>query len=227
MASRPIFRNRTDAGRTLASLLGEFANHAEVVVLALPRGGVPVAHEIAKELSLPIDVFVVRKLGVPGHVELAFGAVAAGNVIVFNESVLASIRIPLESIEAVIRNERAELERREKLYRHGRPPIDVRDKTVIVVDDGLATGASMGAAIDALKKMAVKKIVIAVPVSSNETCQAFDSIPDVQCICAATPEPFYGVGMWYEDFAQTTDEEVERYLADNSKRNSKSAAHRM
>jgi predicted phosphoribosyltransferase len=219
----PIFENRRSAGRALAERLKEFSKRDDVIVLALPRGGVPVGAEVARAILAPLDVFVVRKLGVPGHEELAFGAIAAGGVTVFNEGVLSSLRLPQEMLEAVIRNEKAELDRRERLYRGSRETLDVKDKTVVVVDDGLATGATMSAAVDALRNMGAREIVVAVPVSSRQACDEFNALANVRCISATTPEPFYGVGMWYEDFSQTTDREVEELLATAARKGSKTA----
>ncbi len=184
----------------------------DVLVLALPRGGVPVAYEVARALGAPLDVFVVRKLGVPGHEELAMGAVATGGVRVLNEDVVRGLRIPDPVIDAVTAVEREELERRERLYRGDRPSPDVRGRTVILVDDGLATGATMHAAIKALRQQQPARIVVAVPTAAPETCAALRrEVDDV--VCAITPEPFYSVGLWYEDFSQTSDEEVRELLA--------------
>lgn len=222
----PIFEDRAHAGKVLAGYLKEFANKDDVVVLALPRGGVPVGYQVARALKAPLDVFVVRKLGVPGQEELAFGAVATGGVTVFNEAILRALKMPEELRDAVIRKEEAELDRRERLFREGRQPIDPKDKTVIVVDDGLATGATMAAAVEALRKMGSKKIIVAVPVASKQACEDLDAIANVKAICAETPDPFYGVGMWYQNFTQTTDEEVQKLLAErNESVNSRSKAH--
>lgn len=208
----PIFRDRRDAGRQLARKLGEYAGRDDVMVLALPRGGVPVGFEIAETLGVPLDVFIVRKLGVPGHEELAFGALATGDVIVYNYDILRSLRMPQEFIDWVIAREQRELERRERLYRDDEPSPDIAGKTTIVVDDGLATGASMAAAVAALKRMDPTEIVVAVPVSSVQSRDELDRQEGVRCIAAYTPEPFYGVGMWYEDFSQTSDEEVQALM---------------
>ena len=207
-----IFRDRTDAGKRLAEQLTEYADRPDVLVLALPRGGVPVAFEVAEKLDAPLDIFLVRKLGVPGHEELAMGAIATGGVRVVNDSVVNYLRIPGEVIDAVAADEQRELERRERAYRDNRPAPDVRGRTVILVDDGLATGSTMRAAAAALRKQGPARIVVAVPVSSPETCDEFRSEVD-DIVCAATPRPFRGVGQWYDDFSQTTDEEVRELLA--------------
>jgi len=206
------FRNRTEAGRVLADHLTEYAGRSDVVVLALPRGGVPVAFEVAQALGTPLDVFLVRKLGVPGHEELAMGALAVGGVRVLNQDVLGHVAVSLEAIESVTEAEAAELSRRDREYRDGRPPPDVHGKTVILVDDGLATGSSMRAAVAALRQMGPAKVVVAVPVAAAETCAEFSREVD-EVVCARTPEPFRAVGWWYEDFGQTSDEEVRELLA--------------
>jgi putative phosphoribosyl transferase len=206
-----LFTDRVEAGRFLASKLREYADHPEVLVLALPRGGVPVAFEVARALRAPLDVFLVRKLGVPGHPELAMGAIASGGVRVVNEDVVGALGISRDVIEAVAAVEEQELERRERIYRGGRPPPDVRGRTVILVDDGLATGSTMRAAVAALRQHGPDRIVVAVPVGAPETCEEFRSEAD-DVVCARTPEPFYAVGLWYGDFSQTTDEEVHDLL---------------
>lgn len=206
-----IFRDRIDAGQHLAARLAKYANRSDVLVLALPRGGVPVAYEVARQLDAPLDVFLVRKLGVPGHEELAMGAIATGGVRVINEDIVGYLRIPGEVIDAVAEAEEQELERREHAYRSDRPPPDVEGRVVILIDDGLATGSTMRAAAAALRKLNPARIVVAVPVSSPETCDEFRSEVD-EIVCAVTPEPFRGVGMWYDDFSQTTDEEVRELL---------------
>lgn len=206
-----IFRDRTEAGRRLAARLMNYANRPDVLVLALPRGGVPVAFEVATALHAPLDLFLVRKLGVPGHEELAMGAIATGGVRVLNDEVLRYLGVPGEVIDAVASKEQRELERRERLYRDDRPPPDVRGKTVILVDDGLATGSTMRAAAAALRQQQPAQIVIAVPVAAPQTCDEFRSEVD-EIVCAVTPEPFHAVGLWYEDFSQTTDEEVRDLL---------------
>ena len=206
------FRDRTEAGRRLAERLTAYADRPDVLVLALPRGGVPVAYEVARALRAPLDVFLVRKLGVPGYEELAMGAVATGGVRVLNDQIVAGLRIPDHVIEAVAEAEQQELARRERVYRGDRPPPDVRHRTVILVDDGLATGATMQAAIKALRALPPARIVVAVPTGSPETCEQLKAQAD-EVICAITPEPFHAVGLWYEDFTQTTDEEVRDLLA--------------
>src|SRR2546422_6466836 len=207
-----IFRDRTEAGQILASKLTKYLNQVNTVILALPRGGVPVAYEIGKELGLPVDIFVVRKLGVPGHEELAMGAIASGGVRHINRDVVDQVRIDSETIDVASRREQKEIERRERLYRGQRPPVDVQNKTVILVDDGLATGSTMPAAIAALRQHRPARIVVAVPAAAPETCQQIaDEVDEI--VCAATPEPFYAVGRWYEDFSQTTDDEVRELLA--------------
>ena len=210
-----LFRDRRDAGRLLAEKLAAYANRPDVLVLALPRGGVPVAYEVARRLGAPLDVFVVRKLGVPGHEELAMGAVATGGVRVLNDQLVEQLGIPDQMIDAVAARERQELARRERLYRGGRRPPDVRGRTVILVDDGLATGATMYAAIEALRKQNPGRIVVAVPTASPETCEEMKVKAD-HVICAITPDPFQAVGRWYQDFSQTSDEEVADLLARRS-----------
>src|SRR3989440_8908914 len=206
-----LFRDRRDAGRLLAEKLAAYASRPDVLVLALPRGGVPVAYEVAHRLGAPLDVFVVRKLGVPGHEELAMGAVATGGVRVLNDQLVEQLGIPDQMIDAVAARERQELARRERLYRGGRPPPDVRGRRVILVDDGLAIGATMRAAVMALRQLQPARIVVAVPTASPETCEELKAEAD-DVVCAITPEPFLAVGHWYEDFSQTTDEEVRDLL---------------
>ena len=207
-----IFHDRHDAGRQLAGRLTHYACRPDVIVLALPRGGVPVGYEVARALGAPLDVFVVRKLGVPGHEELAMGAIASGGVRVLNHDVVHGMGIPEQAIEAVAAAEERELARREQLYRDGRPAPDVRGRIVILVDDGLATGSTMRAAVAALRELGPKRIVVAVPTASPVACAEFAEMVE-EAVCAITPEPFYAVGMWYEDFSQTTDEEVRELLA--------------
>ena len=206
------FRDRREAGRFLARELAAYANRPDVIVLALPRGGVPVGDEIAQALHAPLDVFLVRKLGVPGHEEYAMGAIASGGVSVLNEEVVQRLGISPYQIETVAAREQRELERRERAYRGERPPPEVSGRTVILVDDGLATGASMQAAVLALRRLQPARIVVAVPVAAPETCEQLREIAD-EVVCATTPEPFYAVGLWYEDFSQTSDEEVRALLA--------------
>jgi predicted phosphoribosyltransferase len=211
MNQRP-FSNRSEAGRLLATKLASYADHPDVLVLALPRGGVPVAYEVARALNAPLDVFLVRKLGVPGYEELAMGAIATGGVRVLNDQLVDGLRIPDYIVDEIAGWEQRELIRRERLYRGDRPPPDVRGRTVILVDDGLATGATMLAAVKALRQMQPARIVVAVPTASPETCDLLRIEAD-DVICAITPEPFHAVGLWYEDFSQTTDEEVRELLA--------------
>lgn len=205
------FRNRTDAGRQLAEKMAAYTDRPDVLVLALPRGGVPVGYEVARALGAPLDVFLVRKLGVPGYEELAMGAVATGGVRVLNDEIVRGLGISEREIDAVVARELQELARRERLYRGDRPAPDVAGRTVILVDDGLATGATMRAAIQALKQQQPARIVVAVPTASPDTCEALKAEAD-GVVCAMTPEPFFAVGHWYEDFTQTTDDEVRDLL---------------
>ena len=209
---KKIFKDRIEAGRFLADKLTNYTDRRDAIVLGLPRGGIPVAYEVAQKLHAPLDVFTVRKLGVPGHEELAMGAIASGGVRVLNHDVLSYIKIPAEEIDRVAADELRELERRERLYRGARPPLDVRDRIVIVVDDGLATGSTMRAAIKALHQKGPKQIVVAAPVGARETCDSLKNEVDVVCVCALTPEPFQAVGLWYANFEQTTDDEVRHLL---------------
>ena len=209
---RTLFHDRADAGRQLAARLSEYANREDVLVLALPRGGVPVAFEVAQALHAPLDVFVVRKLGVPGQEELAMGAVATGGAVLLNPEVVQYLDITDAELKGVIAAERQELERRNHLYRDDRPQPDVKGKTVILVDDGLATGASMRVACAALRQLGPARLVVAVPLAPAEACAEMRAEAD-EVVCAVTPEPFYGVGMWYEDFTQTTDAQVRDLLA--------------
>jgi len=206
-----LFRDRTEAGQILAEKLAAYAHCPDVLVLALPRGGVPVGYEVAQALHAPLDVFLVRKLGLPGQEELAMGAIASGGIRVLNEEVIDKLNIPEEVIDAVAAEEQQELIRRERSYRDGRPPPDVRGRTVILVDDGLATGSTMRAAVAALRQQGPACIVVAVPVGAAETCAELQRQAD-KVVCVHTPEPFYAVGAWYEDFSQTTDEEVRDLL---------------
>lgn len=206
------YRDRAEAGRILATRLASYAQRQDVLVLALPRGGVPVAYHVAKALHAPLDVFLVRKLGVPGHEELALGAIAMGNIRVINDEVVHSLHISAHTIEVVTAKEQRELERRERLYRDEQPLPDVRDHRVILIDDGLATGATMRAAAQALRQRLPARLVVAVPVAALPTYEALRVEVD-EIICPLTPEFFYGVGWWYEDFAQTTDRQVHDLLA--------------
>ncbi|NJR73649.1 MAG: phosphoribosyltransferase [Scytonema sp. CRU_2_7] len=206
-----MFKNRKAAGQFLAKNLAAYANYPDTLVLALPRGGVPVAFEVARALNAPLDVFVVRKLGVPEQKELAMGAIASGGVQVLNEEIVRSLGISEVVIQKVAAKEQQELERREHLYRGDRPIPILHGRTVILVDDGLATGATMRAAVVALQQHKPAKIIVAVPVSASETCEEFEAKVD-EIVCLATPNPFYSVGLWYEDFPQTTDEEVRELL---------------
>jgi len=205
------FYDRADAGRTLARSLQRYKNLADVIVLALPRGGVPVAIEVARELNAPLDVFIVRKLGVPGHEELGMGAIASGGIRVVNESIIRELGISEEIRDLVTARERTELERRERLYRDDRPPPQIEGKTVIIVDDGLATGFSMKAAVTALREQHPARLIVAVPTAPVSTCSELKSLAD-EVVCGLTPEPFYAVGGSYVDFRQVTDEEVRRLL---------------
>ena len=206
-----IFKDRVDAGKQLAKELSKYSNRPDVLVLALPRGGVPVAFEVAKELNVKMDIFIVRKLGVPGNEELAMGAIASDDIRVLNEDIIRSYQIPDRVIAIVAANELRELERREHRYRGGRPKPNMKDMIVILIDDGLATGATMHAAVEALKTKHPAKLIVAVPTASPDICRFFKKIVD-EMICITTPEPFYAVGAWYEDFSQTTDEEVCKLL---------------
>lgn len=210
MAER-IFRDRAEAGRELVKGLAAFAGRSDVVILALPRGGVPVAAAVADALHAPLDVFIVRKLGVPGYEELAMGAIASGGVRVLNQDIVASLKVPPYLIDAVTAQEQEELLRRERVYRGGRAPADVRGRTVILVDDGLATGASMQAAIRAIRQRQPKEVVVAVPTASRETVERLKHEADA-VVCADLPEPFWAVGAAYRDFTQTSDDEVRRLL---------------
>jgi putative phosphoribosyl transferase len=211
MDSRPFFQNRIDAGRQLAGKLKKYAGRSDVLVLGLPRGGVVVAYEVAQALNVPMDIFLVRKLGVPMREEMAMGAIASGGVRVINQQVIQAWRLSDETIDAVTEKETRELKRRESLYRQNRPLPDVKGKTVLLIDDGLATGATMQAAVTALRQLHPRWITVAVPVASPETCDAFQDEVD-EVICAQTPEPFFAVGLWYAEFEQTTDEEVRELM---------------
>jgi putative phosphoribosyl transferase len=206
------FRNREEAGRELGrALSSRFGHRDDTVVLALPRGGVPIGYEVARAIGAPLDVFIVRKLGFPGHEELAMGAIASGGVRVLNDELFRQVPVPMHTVDAVTQREMLELERRERSYRGSRPPLNIRDKTVIVVDDGLATGSTMRAAVRALRQMNPRSIVVAVPVAAKETCDEFRAEAD-EILCLRTPEPFQAVGLWYDEFDQTSDEEVHELL---------------
>jgi predicted phosphoribosyltransferase len=206
------FRNRADAGRQLAEKLTRYAGRDDVLVLALPRGGVPVGFQIAQALDAPLDVFVVRKLGVPGHEELAMGAIASGGVVFLSEKIVQAVNPPYEMVQAVAARESEELKRRERAYRGDRPPLEVRGRTVIVVHDGLATGATMKAAVEAVRRLEPAQIVVAVPTAAVSSGAEFENDVD-EFVCVMTPDPFYAVGIWYKDFSETTDAEVRDLLA--------------
>jgi putative phosphoribosyl transferase len=215
LTSRP-FHDRSHAGKLLGRRLRAYADRSDVLLLALPRGGVPVAYEIAAEIGAPLDVFLVRKLGVPGYEELAMGAIASGGLRVLNQDVVRSLNLTDDAIEQVAAREVLELHRRERLYRGGRPEPDPAGRIVILVDDGLATGSTMRAATQALASKRPARIVVAVPIAAPETCEALSREVD-EVICAITPEPFHAVGLWYDDFDQTSDEDV-RALLDQNRR---------
>lgn len=207
------FRDRREAGQQLALKLKAYAGNPNVVVLALPRGGVPIAYEVAQLLHLPLDVFLVRKLGVPGQDELAMGAIASGGIRVLNDDVVRYLDIATDTIARVAQREQAELERREQLYRGARPRPPLKGKTILLIDDGLATGATMKAAVAALRQQHPAQIIVAAPVAARTTCEAFEAMADdIVCICNRTYEPFHAVGLWYDDFRQTTDDEVRDFL---------------
>jgi predicted phosphoribosyltransferase len=206
-----IFRDREDAGVQLAAQLSRYAGDPKVVVLGLPRGGVPVAYQVARRLQAPLDIFVVRKLGVPEHRELAMGALASGGVRVLNPEVVTALRISEPMIAAVAAQEQQELERQQRAYRGDVPFPDLAGHTVIVVDDGLATGSTMRAAVKAIRQMQPARIVVAAPVGAAETCRSLALEAD-EVVCVSTPEQFHAVSMWYQEFSQTTDEEVRTLL---------------
>jgi putative phosphoribosyl transferase len=206
-----LFKDRADAGRKLAQELPGYGDRTDVIVLGLPRGGVPVAFEVAKALKAPLDIFLVRKLGAPGQEELAMGAIAPGGVRVLNHNVVQALNISDEIIETIAAGEQQELERREQAYRGDRPKPDVRGRTLILVDDGLATGASMRAAVIALRRQEPAGIIVAVPTAAAETCEALKGEVD-EIVCVATPQPFLGIGASYEEFSQMTDEEVRELI---------------
>jgi putative phosphoribosyl transferase len=205
------YENRRHAGVELAARLRDLKGRPDVVVLALPRGGVPVAYEVARALDAALDIFLVRKLGLPGHRELAMGAIASGGVRVLNNDVVSWYRVPQTVIDAIAHEEQAELERRERKYRAGHAPAELKGRVVVLIDDGLATGSMMKAAVEAVQAHAPVRIVVAVPVGSPETCQAFAEVAD-EIVCARAPDRFAAVGQWYRDFSQTTDEEVRDLL---------------
>jgi len=202
-----LFRNRSDAGRLLAGALEDYKDQPDVLVLALPRGGVPVAYEVARALNVPLDIFLVRKLGVPGHEEVAMGAIASGGIRLLNDDLVRQLNISREAIESVAAREEQELERRERLYHGDKPAPNVRGRSVIVVDDGLATGSTMKVALAALREQQPAKLIVAVPVAPPDTCESLRQDAD-DVLCAVTPEPFMAVGAWYQSFEQTTDDEV-------------------
>lgn len=207
-----IFRDRFEAGRTLGEHLPTYAERADVLVLGLPRGGVPVAYEVARRLEAPLDVFLVRKLGVPGHEELAMGAIAGNSIRVLNTAVVEGLAISDADVERVVQREERELERRLRAYRGDRGPLEVADMNVVLVDDGLATGATMRAAVLALRQLHPARVVVAVPVAAVPACEALATIAD-EVVCVATPEPFRAVGFWYQDFGQTSDADVRTLLS--------------
>jgi putative phosphoribosyl transferase len=206
------FADRRQAGAVLAEHLDLYAGRDDLVVLALPRGGVPIGYKVARHLHAPLDVLVVPKLGAPGHPEFAIGAIAGGGISVLDESFIAAHRVPARVLDAIVQRERAEVVRREHAYRANRPPVAVKGQVVIVVDDGLATGSTMRAAVLALRRQGPAGIVVAVPVGSQQACDALTEVAD-QVICPLKPEPFSAVGLWYRDFSETTDEEVRQLLA--------------
>jgi predicted phosphoribosyltransferase len=208
---RDAYANRVEAGEILATRLGHYAGRSDVLVLGLPRGGVPVAAAVARALGAPLDVLVVRKVGVPGHRELAMGAIASGGARVLSRDLIAELGISDTQVAAIIAEEERELARREQAFRHGRAPLVIRDRTVILVDDGLATGSTMRAAVQAMRALGATRIVVAVPVGSAEACSELASIAD-EVICARIPRSFYAVGAWYLDFSDTTDDEVRSLL---------------
>jgi putative phosphoribosyl transferase len=212
---RRTFKNRREAGRILGDKLKKYTGRGDVIVLGLPRGGVPVAYEVALTLRAALDLFLVRKLGTPGHRELAMGAIASGGVRVLNEDVVRWYGIAQRDIEQVADEEQRELVRRERAYRGGRPPAQIAGRIAILIDDGLATGSTMRAAVEAVKQLRPLRVVVAVPVGARETCEELSQIAD-EVICAETPQPFSAVGQWYIDFDQTTDDEVRQLLNDHA-----------
>jgi predicted phosphoribosyltransferase len=221
------FTDRREAGRLLAEILRGYDLPADAVVLGLARGGVPVAYEVADALGLEMDVFLVRKLGVPLHPELAMGAIASGGVRVLNQDIIDELRIRPDEIERVAGAEERELRRRELAYRDGREPAQVRGRTVVLVDDGLATGASMRAAIEAVRQMGAARVVVGVPVAAPETCAELEALfPELECACPLTPSPFYAVGLWYREFGATSDDEVRALLARAAARRGRASERR-
>lgn len=217
------YLNRSDAGKQLAEKLRNYAGQPDTIVLGLPRGGVPVAFEVARKLKLPLDVMLVRKLGVPGQEELAMGAISSGGICVFNDDVMSYLNITREAIDNAVEREKAELERRETLYRGGRPAPQLEGKTIILVDDGLATGSSMRAAIKGLERLHPALIQVAVPVAPISACREIEAMSqNVTCLCTDSPEPFYAVGQVYFDFSQTTDQEVQELLEKAANQSSQS-----
>lgn len=210
------YQNRHEAGKILAKHLKKYSEKKDVIILALPRGGVPVGYEVAKALSVPLDVFIVRKLGVPFQEELAMGAIASHDALVLNDEIIQTLNISQSDIHKVMQSEKKELKRRENLYRGNRPALALQDKTVILIDDGIATGATMRAAILAIRTQNPQKIVMAVPVAAASTCEEMSPLVD-ELICPLMPTAFYAVGAWYENFSQTTDEEVSELLFDVAK----------
>jgi predicted phosphoribosyltransferase len=215
--SRARFRDRFDAGRQLAAALRHYTDQPNLLVLALPRGGVPIGYEISRSLNAPLDLMLVRKLGVPGQEELAMGAIASGGIRIVSEDIVAAFAIPERVIATVAANEEDELDRRERIYRDQQPPPVVRGRRIILVDDGLATGSTMRAAAAALREQQPERLIVAVPVAPSSTCAELSREVDEVC-CLLTPEPFFSVGIWYRDFTQTTDEEVRSLLADSVRR---------
>lgn len=216
VSDRQAFSDRREAGRELAAQLQQYARRDDVIVLALPRGGVPVAFEVARALGAALDVFLVRKLGTPGHRELAMGAIASGGVRVINDDVVRYLGIPQAAIDAAAREEQAELERREAAYRHGRSLPSLENRVVILVDDGLATGSTMRAAVQAVKQQRPARVIVAVPVGARETCHDLGVLAD-EVLCARMPFPFSAVGQWYRNFDQTSDDEVRALLDEHAR----------
>lgn len=212
-----VFADRREAGAALAQKLGRYGGRSDVLVMALPRGGVPVGYEVAQALGAPLDVLLVRKLGVPGHRELAMGAIASGGARVINDELVSCLGIPASAIEDTAREEQAELERRERIYREGRPAAQLQGRTVLLVDDGLATGSTMKAAAQAARALKAARVVVAVPVGAPDTCSEMQEVAD-EVVCARAPEPFRAVGEWYADFSQTGDAEVRELLGKEQSR---------